>query len=70
MKIAKVIKTFYEPNEKGLYCVVCQAHFGNTYRYINLCFDTVEEAKAVKAGDFIDIEKTKVTYNTTTPVKP
>ena len=45
MKIAKVVKRFYEPNDKGLYSVICQAHFGNTYRYINLCFDTWKKQK-------------------------
>lgn len=70
MKIIKVIKRFNEPNEKGLYCVMCKAVYGNTYRYISICFDTPEEAESVKEGTHIDIEKAQVTFNTTTTVKP
>ena len=69
MKIVSITERTLIPDESGEYKVYCQALFGNTYRYIVIYFGSLEEAKAAKVGDNLDMEKVKFGFRTNNNVK-
>lgn len=70
MKIIKIIERNLTPDDNGDFKVYCQALFGNTYRYVSVLFDSIESARGINAGDYVDAENARIIYNTKTSVKP
>lgn len=56
IKITKIIHRATLPNDDGVWQVWCQIYCNGSYRYTVLEFDTWEEAKNIKEGEFIDWE--------------
>ena len=58
MKVVKIIEPTPLRNNEGWYLFV-QALIGSSYVYGAVLCETMEEAFAIKEGQYLDIEKTK-----------
>ena len=58
MKVVKIIEPTPLRNNEGCYLFV-QALIGSSYVYGAVLCETMEEAFAIKEGQYLDIEKTK-----------
>lgn len=59
MKVTKIIHKAERANDEGYWLVWAQCSINGQYRCCTLIYDTFEEAKAVKEGQNLDIEKTR-----------
>ena len=58
MKVVKIIENVPIRNDEGWYLFI-QALIGSSYVYGAVLCETMEEAFAIKEGQYLDIEKTK-----------
>ena len=64
MKVVKIIEPTPLRNDEGWYLFI-QALIGKSYVYGAVVCETVEEAFAIKEGQFLDVEKTKFVRRST-----
>lgn len=59
MKVIKIIHKATHPTDEGDWVVWAMCIINGQYKYCALYYDTYEKAKEVKAGQLLDIEKTR-----------
>lgn len=59
MRVSKIIHCSIHANDEGDWLVWAQCVINGQYRYCVLYYDTYEEAKAVKEGQTLNIERTR-----------
>ena len=48
------------PTDEGDWLVWCMVYINGQYKYQGLVFSSFEEARAVKEGQLVDIEKVRI----------
>lgn len=64
MKVIRIIERVPIINADGKWYLFIQALIGSSYVYGAVVCETVEEAFAIKEGQFLDVEKTKFVRRT------
>ena len=60
MKVIKIIHKAMRTTDEGDWLVWCMVYINGQYKYQGLVFDSFEEARAVKEGQLVDVEKVRL----------
>lgn len=60
MKVIKIIHKAMRPTDEGDWVVWCMVYINGQYKYQGIVFSSFEEARAVKEGQLLDIEKVRL----------